>query len=104
LIVVTHKGQKKQFSHQEISSMVLSKLKDVAETYLGHETKNAVITVPAYFNNSQRQATKDAGKIAGFNVMRIINEPTAAAIAYGFHKKNWTQGEKNVLVFDLGDH
>jgi L1 cell adhesion molecule like protein len=104
LIVVTHKGQKKQFSPQEISSMVLSKLKDVAETYLGHETKNAVITVPAYFNNSQRQATKDAGKIAGFNVMRIINEPTAAAIAYGFHKKNWTQGEKNVLVFDLGDH
>jgi L1 cell adhesion molecule like protein len=104
IIVVTHKGQKKQFSPQEISSMVLSKLKDVAETYLGHETKNAVITVPAYFNNSQRQATKDAGKIAGFNVMRIINEPTAAAIAYGFHKKNWTQGEKNVLVFDLGDH
>ncbi|PNY15688.1 heat shock protein 70 kDa [Trifolium pratense] len=102
MIVVTYKGQKKHFSPQEISAMVLSKLKDVAEIYLGHEVKNAVITVPAYFNNSQRQATKDAGKIAGFNVMRVINEPTAAAIAYGFHKKKWIEGEKNVLVFDLG--
>jgi len=102
MIVVDYKGQEKHFSPQEISSMVLSKLKEVAETYLGHEVNNAVITVPAYFNNSQRQATKDAGKIAGFNVMRIINEPTAAAIAFGFDKKKWTQGEKNVLVFDLG--
>jgi L1 cell adhesion molecule like protein len=102
MIVITYKGEEKHISPQEISSMVLYKLKDVAETYLGHEVKDAVITVPAHFNNSQRQATKDAGKIAGFNVMRIINEPTAAAIAYGFHKQKWTQGEKNVLVFDLG--
>lgn len=104
VIAVNYKGQEKHFSPQEISSMVLSKLKEIAETYLGHdhEVNNAVITVPAYFNNSQRQATKDAGKIAGFNVMRIINEPTAAAIAYGLDKKMWREGEKNVLVFDLG--
>jgi L1 cell adhesion molecule like protein len=102
MIVITYKGEEKHISPQEISSMVLSKLKDVAETYLGHEVKDAVITVPAHFNNSQRQATKDAGKVAGFNVMRIINEPTAAAIAYGLDKKKWREGEKNVLVFDLG--
>lgn len=102
MIVVTYKGEEKQVSAEEISSMVLSKMKEIAEAYLGHAVKNAVITVPAYFNNSQRQATKDAGAIAGFNVMRIINEPTAAAIAYGLDKKGWREGEKNVLVFDLG--
>jgi heat shock protein 5 len=79
--------------------MVLTKMKDVAETFLGQTVKNAVVTVPAYFNDAQRQATKDAGTIAGLNVVRILNEPTAAAIAYGLDKK---QGEKNILVFDLG--
>ncbi|XP_061342666.1 heat shock 70 kDa protein-like isoform X2 [Gastrolobium bilobum] len=102
MIVVTYKGEEKHLAAEEISSMVLSKMKEVAEAYLGHAVKHAVITVPAYFNNSQRQATKDAGEIAGFNVMRIINEPTAAAIAYGLDKKEWRKGEKNVLVFDLG--
>jgi heat shock 70kDa protein 1/2/6/8 len=80
--------------------MVLTKMKETAEAYIGETVKNAVITVPAYFNDSQRQATKDAGSIAGINVLRIINEPTAAAIAYGLEKK--TSGEKNVLIFDLG--
>ena len=80
--------------------MVLTKMKQTAESYLGQEVTDAVITVPAYFNDSQRQATKDAGIIAGLNVQRIINEPTAAAIAYGLDKKS--QGETNVLIFDLG--
>ena len=80
--------------------MVLTKMKEVAQTYIGQKVRDAVITVPAYFNDSQRQATKDAGAIAGLNVLRIINEPTAAAIAYGLDKKN--QGERNVLIFDLG--
>ena len=80
--------------------MVLSKMKETAETYLGKPIKNAVVTVPAYFNDQQRQATKDAGTISGLNVQRIINEPTAAAIAYGLDKKS--QGERNVLIFDLG--
>jgi L1 cell adhesion molecule like protein len=80
--------------------MVLTKMKEIAETYLGKKVKNAVVTVPAYFNDAQRQATKDAGTIAGLAVQRIINEPTAAAIAYGLDKKD--QGEKNVLIFDLG--
>jgi len=80
--------------------MVLIKMKEVAETYIGQRVKDAVITVPAYFNDSQRQATKDAGTISGLNVLRIINEPTAAAIAYGLDKKG--QGERNVLIFDLG--
>ena len=83
MIQVQYKGETKTFSPEEISSMVLTKMKQIAEAYLGKEVKNAVITVPAYFNDSQRQATKDAGTIAGLNVMRIINEPTAAAIAYG---------------------
>ena len=99
LIEVQYKGETKRFSAEEISSMVLIKMKNTAEAYLGHDVKNAVITVPAYFNDSQRQATKDAGSIAGLNVQRIINEPTAAAIGYGLDKK---QNEKNVLIFDLG--
>jgi len=80
--------------------MVLTKMKEIGEAFLGKPIKNAVVTVPAYFNDSQRQATKDAGQIAGLNVLRIINEPTAAAIAYGLDKKG--KGEKNVLIFDLG--
>ncbi|GMI96842.1 ARABIDOPSIS HEAT SHOCK PROTEIN 70, heat shock protein 70 [Hibiscus trionum] len=102
MIVVNYKGEEKQFAAEEISSMVLVKMKEVAEAYLGQPIKNAVITVPAYFNDSQRQATKDAGSISGLNVMRIINEPTAAAIAYGLDKKASRSGEKNVLIFDLG--
>ncbi|SOV78653.1 heat shock protein 70 [Plasmodium reichenowi] len=100
MIEVSYQGEKKTFHPEEISSMVLKKMKEVAETYLGKPVKNAVITVPAYFNDSQRQATKDAGAIAGLNVLRIINEPTAAAIAYGLDKKG--KGEKNILIFDLG--
>ncbi|XP_047517652.1 heat shock protein 68-like [Pieris napi] len=99
-IVVEYKGQKKKFSPEEISSMVLTKMKETAETYLGGTVQNAVVTVPAYFNDSQRQATKDAGTIAAINVLRIINEPTAAALAYGLDKN--LSGEKNVLIFDLG--
>jgi L1 cell adhesion molecule like protein len=98
---VTHKGEEKLFSPEEISSMVLFKMKETAETYLGETVKDAVVTVPAYFNDSQRQATKDAGVIAGLNILRIINEPTAAAIAYGLDKTN-VKGEKNILIFDLG--
>eukprot|EP00253_Pinus_taeda_P018350 PITA_18350 len=101
-IVVTYKGEEKHFAAEEISSMVLTKMKEIAEAYLGTTVKNAVVTVPAYFNDSQRQATKDAGAISGLNVMRIINEPTAAAIAYGLDKKASSSGEKNVLIFDLG--
>jgi len=100
VIQVEYKGETKTFTPEEISSMVLTKMRETAEAYLGGSIKNAVVTVPAYFNDSQRQATKDAGLIAGLNVLRIINEPTAAAIAYGLDKK--TQGEKNVLIFDLG--
>jgi L1 cell adhesion molecule like protein len=99
LIQITFRGEVKQFAPEEISSMVLLKMKEIAEAYLGREVKNAVITVPAYFNDSQRQATKDAGVISGLNVMRIINEPTAAAIAYGLDKKG---AEKTILIFDLG--
>jgi len=99
-IQVDYKGESKAFFPEEISSMVLTKMKETAEAYLGKTVNNAVVTVPAYFNDSQRQATKDAGTIAGLNVMRIINEPTAAAIAYGLDKKG--SGEKNVLIFDLG--
>uniref|UniRef100_A0AAQ6IKH8 Heat shock protein family A (Hsp70) member 2 n=1 Tax=Anabas testudineus TaxID=64144 RepID=A0AAQ6IKH8_ANATE len=99
-IQVEYKGENKAFNPEEISSMVLVKMKEIAEAYLGHKVSSAVITVPAYFNDSQRQATKDAGVIAGLNVLRIINEPTAAAIAYGLDKGK--SGERNVLIFDLG--
>ncbi|XP_063371118.1 heat shock protein 68-like [Cydia amplana] len=99
-IVVEYKKETKKFTPEEISSMVLTKMKETAETYLGGTVKDAVITVPAYFNDSQRQATKDAGTIAGLHVLRIINEPTAAALAYGLDKN--LKGDKNVLIFDLG--
>ncbi|CAH1967554.1 unnamed protein product [Acanthoscelides obtectus] len=99
-IQVEYKGEVKKFAPEEISSMVLTKMKEIAEVFLGGKVSDAVITVPAYFNDSQRQATKDAGTIAGMNVLRIINEPTAAALAYGLDKN--LKGEKNVLIFDLG--
>ncbi|XP_017111146.1 heat shock 70 kDa protein cognate 2 [Drosophila elegans] len=99
-IEVEFKGERKRFAPEEISSMVLTKMREIAEVYLGGKVKDAVITVPAYFNDSQRQATKDAGSIAGLNVLRIINEPTAAALAYGLDKN--LKGERNVLIFDLG--
>ncbi|KAL3838236.1 hypothetical protein ACJIZ3_022827 [Penstemon smallii] len=104
IIVVTYKGEEKRYVAEEISSMVLIKMKEIAETYLGSIVNNAVVTVPAYFNDSQRQATRDAAFIAGLNVMRIISEPTAAAIAYGLDKNNAATcaGGKNVLIFDLG--
>ena len=100
LIEADYKGETKTFQPEEISSMLLSNLKETAESYLGTDVTDAVITVPAYFNDAQRQATKDAGAIAGLNVLRIINEPTAAAIAYGLDKN--CKGERNVLIFDLG--
>mmetsp|Transcript_13657 Transcript_13657/g.16417 ORF Transcript_13657/g.16417 Transcript_13657/m.16417 type:complete len:638 (+) Transcript_13657:134-2047(+) len=101
MLEVEFKGEKKQFAAEEVSSMVLVKMKEVAEEFLGKNVANAVVTVPAYFNDSQRQATKDASAIANLNCMRIINEPTAAAIAYGLDKKG-AAGEKNILIFDLG--
>merc|ERR1711981_1066251 len=100
-IEVEYKSENKTFTPEEISSMVLLKMKETAEAYLGQDVKDAVVTVPAYFNDSQRQATKDAGVISGLNVLRIINEPTAAAIAYGLDKKKGS-AECNVLIFDLG--
>jgi len=102
IIVVAYKGKEKHFAAEEISSMVLTKMKKIAEAYLRTTVTNAVITVPAYFNHSQRQATINAGLIAGLNVMRIINESTAAAIAYGLDNKANIEGEIYVLVFDMG--
>merc|ERR1719449_123417 len=101
-IVLDTPGGEKVFAAEEISSMVLTKMKETAEAYLGKPVTHAVVTVPAYFNDAQRQATKDAGVIAGINVLRIVNEPTAAAIAYGLDKKKNNEKEKNVLIFDLG--
>merc|ERR1712054_711370 len=100
IISVKHKGEVKKFQPEQISAMVLEKMKTIAEAYLGNQVKDAVVTVPAYFNDAQRQATNDAGAIANLNVLRIVNEPTAAAIAYGLDKKN--SKENNVLIFDLG--
>ena len=101
-VQVTTNDGKKEFAAEEISAMVLAKMKTIAEAHLGETVTHAVVTVPAYFNDAQRQATKDAGTISGLNVMRIINEPTAAAIAYGLDKKSASDSEKNILVFDLG--
>jgi heat shock 70kDa protein 1/2/6/8 len=100
VIKVLYKNEEKTYHPEEISAMILTKMKEIAESYIGETVTDAVITVPAYFNDSQRQATKDAGSISGLNVLRIINEPTAAAIAYGLDNKS--DGEKNVLIFDLG--
>jgi heat shock protein 1/8 len=99
-VLVEYKNETKSFTPEQISSMILIKMKGIAENYLGSNVTEAVITVPANFNDSQRQATKDAGTIAGLNVLRIINEPTAAAIAYGLDKR--VTGERSILIFDLG--
>merc|ERR1711963_170110 len=96
---VEYKAENRSFTPEEVSAMVLTKMKETAESYLGTEVRDAVVTVPAYFNDSQRQATKDAGVIAGLNILRIINEPTAAAIAYGLDKKKTGDKESNVLIF-----
>ena len=104
MLEVDLKNEKKQFSAEEISAMILTKMSDTAASFLGADVKPAVVTVPAYYHDSQRQATTDAGAIAGLEVLRIINEPTAAAIAYGLDKKTSgaAKGERNVLIFDLG--
>ncbi|XP_058772438.1 heat shock cognate 70 kDa protein-like [Vicia villosa] len=102
MITLQYKGQKKLFCAEEISSMVLTKMREIAEVYLESSVKNAVVTVPAYFSDSQRKATIDAGAIAGLNVIKIINEPTAAAIAYGLDKRSDCDGKRNIFVFDLG--
>ncbi|XP_015962873.1 heat shock cognate 70 kDa protein-like [Arachis duranensis] len=102
MIMVNYKGKEKCLAAEEISSMILTKMKEIAEAYLESSVNNAVITVPAYFNDSQRKATKDAGVIAGLNVIRIINEPTAAALAYGLQKRDKCSGKRNVFIFDLG--
>eukprot|EP01084_Bolivina_argentea_P143064 251278_1 len=101
LIEVQYKGEAKTFLPEEVSSMILIKMKEIAESYLGKKVTKSVVTVPAYFNDAQRNATKDAGRIAGMDVLRIINEPTAAAIAYGLDKVHEGR-ERNVLIFDLG--
>lgn len=100
LVEVQYKGETHRFSPEQISAMILGKMRQIVEDYVGGEAPDAVITVPAYFNDGQRQATKDAATIAGINVLRIINEPTAAAMAYGFNETS--KEEKNILVYDLG--
>ena len=100
MITVKYKGHEKLLSAEEVSSMILMKMREIAEAYLETPVKSAVVTVPAYFNDSQRKATIDAGTIAGLNVMRIINEPTAAAIAYGLDKRINCVGERNIFIFD----
>ena len=102
MINVDYKGEKQTYSPEQVGSMVLQKMKQIAEDSLGHPVTSAVITVPAYFNDAQRQATKDAGAIAGLNVLRIINEPTAAAIAYGLQRTTTSDKDTNILVYDLG--
>ncbi|CAK8531486.1 unnamed protein product [Lathyrus sativus] len=102
MITVKYKGQEKQLCAEEVSSMILTKMREIAEAYLQSAVKNAVVTVPAYFSDSQRQATIDAGSIAGLDVMRVMNEPTAAAVAYGLDKRTDYDGERNIFVFDLG--
>lgn len=101
IIEVTYQGEKQTFHAEEVSAMVLTKMKETAEAYLGHSVKKAVITVPAYFDDAQRQATKDAGAIAGLEVLRIVSEPTSAAIAYGLDKKDDGK-ERNIVIFDCG--
>ncbi|KEH15383.1 putative Heat shock protein 70 family [Medicago truncatula] len=101
MIVVNYNDEEKHFAAEEISSMVLAKMRETAEAFLGSTVEDVVITVPAYFNDSQRQSTRDAGAIAGLNVLGILNEPTAAAIAYGFDTKP-SHGHRNVFIFDLG--
>jgi heat shock 70kDa protein 1/2/6/8 len=102
MIVVQYKGEEKEFAAEDMSSMVLMKMREIAEAYLSSTIKNAIITVPANFNVSQKRATIDAGVIAGLNVTRLINGPSAAVIAYGLDKEATSVGEKNVLIFDLG--
>jgi len=102
MITVKYKDQEKQLHAEEVSSMVLVKMREIAETYLETTVTNAVVTVPAYFNDSQRKATIDAGAIAGLNIMRVMNEPTAAAVAYGLDNRTDYDGERNIFVFDLG--
>src|SRR5256885_5513602 len=99
MISVQVGGAPKSFTPEEVSAMILGKMKEIAESYLAEKVTHAVVTVPAYFNDNQRQATKDAGIIAGLNVLRVVNEPTAAAIAYGLDK---TGGERQIIVYDLG--
>jgi len=102
IILVKYRGKEKHLVAEEISAMILTQMQEIAEAFLESPVKKAVITVPAYFNDSQRRATKDAGEIAGLNVMQIINEPTAAALAYGLQKRSNCVEERSIFIFDLG--